>query len=177
MIGDMTTLARPYATAAFEYALQDNALPAWDGMLSSAALVAEDTGVLDLLSSPKVTKQKIADFFCGVLSKVLDTEKRNFIRLLAANNRLSILPDIAKLFAMYRAEEEKKLTVQVISAITLDEAYQQKLAAALTKKLQLQISLQCTIDPTLLGGIIVKAGDKVIDGSIRGKLNRLYESL
>ncbi len=177
MIGDMTTLARPYARAAFDYALQNNALPVWDGMLKSAALLAEEKAVFALLSSPSVTRKKIADLFCDVLSTVLDTERRNFIRLLAENNRLAILPDIADLFADYRAEQEKKLTVQVISAIALDEPYQQKLAATLTKQLQRQVSLHCTIDPTLLGGIIVKAGDKVMDGSVRGKLNRLYESL
>lgn len=177
MTGSMTTIARPYATAAFEYALQKNALLAWDEMLSSAALVAKDKAVVALLSNPTVTKQKMADFFCDILSSILDTEKSNFIRLLAENNRLSVLPDIANLFATYRAEQEKKLTVQVTSAIALDEAYKQKLAATLTSRLHLQVSLQCDIDPTLLGGIIVKAGDKVMDGSIRGKLNRLYESL
>lgn len=177
MTGSMTTIARPYATAAFEYALQKNALQTWDEMLSSAGLVAKDKAVVALLSNPTVSKQKMADFFCDILSTLLNTEKQNFIRLLSENNRLSVLPDIAKLFATYRAEQEKRLTVQVTSAIALDEAYQQILAATLTERLQLQVSLQCAIDPTLLGGIIVKAGDKVMDGSVRGKLNRLYESL
>ena len=177
MTGSMTTLARPYATAAFEYALQKNALPAWDGMLASAAMLAKDKKVLSLLANPTVSKKKMADFFCDVLSAVLDTEKRNFIRLLAENHRLSVLPEMARLFAAYRAEEEKKLTVQVMSATVLDDAYQQKLMAVLSKRLQRQVSLQCAIDPSLLGGIIVKAGDRVMDGSVRGKLNRLYESL
>ncbi len=177
MIGRMTTLARPYATAAFEYALQKNALSAWDEMLASAAFVAKDKAVLSLLASPAVSKQKMADFFCDVLSKVLDKEKRNFIYLLAEKNRLSVLPDISSLFKAYRAEHEKKLTVQVTSAIALDAAYQQELIATLSKRLQRQVSLQCDTDPSLLGGIVVKAGDRVMDGSVRGKLNRLYESL
>ncbi len=176
-MANRTTLARPYAAAAFSVALQKKALAAWDDMLQSAALWAEDKRVCLLLSDPAVTKQKLADFSCSVLSSVLDTEKRNFIRLLAEKNRLPILPDIAKLFTAYRAEEEKTVTVQVISTVMLDEPYKQKLAAALAKRWQKQVSLQCTIDPSLLGGIIVKAGDDVIDGSIRGKLNRLYESL
>jgi F-type H+-transporting ATPase subunit delta len=88
-----------------------------------------------------------------------------------------VLPDIANLFAYYRAEQEKNMTVQVASAVTLDQDYQKKLVTSLTKRLKRQISLQCTIDPTLLGGIVVRAGDSVIDGSVRGKLNRLYESL
>lgn len=177
MTMSMTTLARPYATAAFEYALQKNALPSWDAMLASAALIAKNKAVVALLSNPAVTEQEMADFFCDALSAILDQEKRNFIRLLAENNRLPVLPDIAALFAGYRAEHEKKLTVEVTSAIALDEGYQQKLIAALTKRLQRQVSLQMSIDPTLLGGIIVKAGDKVMNGSVRDKLNRLYESL
>ena len=177
MTDSMTTLARPYATAAFNMALQKNALAAWDDMLKSAALLVEDKRVRLLLSDPAVTKQKLADFSCSVLSSVLDTERRNFIRLLAENNRLPVLPDIADLFATYRADEEKTVTAQVISAVALDEPYKHKLAAALTKRWQKQVSLQCTVDPSLLGGVIVKAGDDVIDGSIRGKLKRLYESL
>lgn len=177
MMSDMTTIARPYAIAAFEYALQKNALPAWEGMLRSAALLVEQKAIATLLASPTVPRKKIADLFCAILSTVLDTEKKNFICLLVENNRLPVLPDIVKLFANYRAEQEKNLTVQVVSAVALDETYQHKLAASLTKRLQRQVSLQCTIDPALLGGILVRAGDRVIDGSVRGKLNRLYESL
>lgn len=177
MTGNITTIARPYAIAAFEYALQKNTLPAWEGMLRSAALLVEQKAIVTLLSSPEVSRKKIADLFCDILSTVLDTERQNFICLLAENNRLPVLPDIANLFANYRAEQEKKMTVQVVSAITLDETYKHKLAARLTKRLQRQVSLQCAIDPTLLGGVLVRAGDRVIDGSVRGKLNRLYESL
>jgi len=177
MMGDMTTIARPYAIAAFEYALQKNTLPAWEGMLRSAALLVEQKAIATLLSSPEVGRKKIANLFCDILAAVLDTEKQNFIRLLAENNRLPVLPDIVNLFANYRAEQEKNMTVQVVSAVTLDETYKHKLAASLTKRLQRQVSLQCAIDPTLLGGVLVRAGDRVIDGSVRGKLNRLYESL
>ncbi|MCD6039778.1 MAG: atpH [Gammaproteobacteria bacterium] len=176
-MSNLTTIARPYAKAAFEYALQKNAVPMWEEMLCSAASLIEQRSLAGLLSSPEIAKTKIADLFCDVLSSVLDAEKRNFIRLLAENGRLPILPEIANLFANYRAEQEKNMTVQVISAITLDEQYQHKLAASLTTWLKRKISLQCTLDPTLLGGIVVRAGGRVIDGSVRGKLNRLYESL
>lgn len=177
MTSSRTTIARPYATAAFEYSLQKNALQAWDSVLSGAALLASDKRVVTLLTNPTIAKHTLADFFCDFLAKLIDKEQRNFIHLLADNNRLAVLPQIAALFANYRAEHEKKLTVEVISAIALDEAYQQKLMAKLTKRFQRHVSLKMTVDPTLLGGIIVKAGDKVMDGSVRGKLNRLYESL
>jgi F-type H+-transporting ATPase subunit delta len=177
MMGDMTTIARPYAIAAFEYAMQKNVLPAWEGMLRSAALLAEQKIITQLLSSPAVTKAKLVTVFCDILSSVLDTAKQNFIYLLAENNRLAVLPDMAELFASYRAEYEKNITVQIVSAVDLSEKYQHTLAARLTKRLARQVTLQCKVDPTLIGGVIVRAGDKVIDGSVRGKLNRLLESL
>jgi len=176
-MSDMTTIARPYATAAFEYALQKNALSAWANMLNSAASLVEQKEIVGLLSNPEITRKKIADITCDILSSVLDTEKENFIRLLAEYNRLSVLPDIASLFASYCAEHEKNITVQVTSAVALDDLYRQKLAASLAQRLGRQVSLQCEINPSLLGGVIAKAGDVVIDGSVRGKLNRLFESL
>lgn len=175
--GKLTTLARPYASAAFEYALDKNALAEWDDMLKNAALIVEDPAVKALLTSPAVTSKQLMDLFTTVLAKVLDRQKKNFIGLLAANKRLPLLPDIAALFDSLKADYEKTLTVSVVSAVSLDEAYQQKLVKSLTKRLQRQVSLECEIDPSLLGGAVITAGDRVIDGSIRGKLNRLFESL
>jgi F-type H+-transporting ATPase subunit delta len=176
-MADMTTLARPYAMAAFDYALQKNSLSEWKVMLSSAALLVEEKEIVRLLSNPEILRKNTADLCCDILSSVLDAEKENFIRLLAEYNRLPVLPDIAKLFESYCAEQEKNMTVQVISAIALDESYQQKLTTRLANRLKRQVVLQCEVDPTLLGGVIVKAGDVVMDGSVRGKLNRLFESL
>ncbi len=177
----MTTLARPYAIAAFDYALQKNSLSAWKTMLSSAALLVEEKEVVRLLSNPEITRKNTADLCCDVLSSGLDAgldiEKENFIRLLAEYNRLPVLPDIARLFESYCAEHEKNMKVQVISAIELDDSYQQKLTTSLANRLKRQVVLQCEVDPDLLGGVIVKAGDVVMDGSVRGKLNRLFESL
>ena len=93
------------------------------------------------------------------------------------NKRLPVLPDIAALFASYRAEREKTVEVELISAFPLDETYKDKFTNSLTRRLQRTVSLQCDVDATLLGGAIVRAGDLVIDGSVRGKLNRLLESL
>jgi F-type H+-transporting ATPase subunit delta len=177
MTGKLTTLARPYAAAAFEYALAKNALPEWEGMLQSGALLVEDPGMAKLLNSPGVSASELGDLFCEVLAQVLTPEKTNFIRLLAVNKRLSLLPDIAALFASYRAEHEKNVTVDVISATSLSEPYQQQLIKRLSKRLQSNVTLRCQIDPTLIGGAILRAGDMVIDGSVRGKLNRLLESL
>jgi F-type H+-transporting ATPase subunit delta len=177
IFGNMTTLARPYAVAAFETALANNALPAWEGMLNSAALVVQDKQIIQLLDNPNMTVQQLSTLFCDVLAPVLDAEKTNFLRLLAENKRLPLLPDIALLFTSYRAEHEKSVDVNVVSAVVLDDVYQQKLTQSLAKRLQRKVSLHCSVDPSLIGGAIVRAGDTVIDGSVRGKLNRLLESL
>jgi F-type H+-transporting ATPase subunit delta len=173
--GKMTTIARPYVAAAFECAEAKNALPAWETMLNNAAQLTADAKVQALLATPGMTTEALGDFYCDLLATSLDTERTNFIRLLAENKRLSVLPDIAQLFQEARASREKTMKVEVWSAIPLDEAYQQKLITALTRRLQRQVTLQCEIDPALLGGVLVRAGDLVIDGSIRGKLNRLNE--
>ena len=177
MTGKLTTIARPYAAAAFEYALAKNALPAWENFLQSAALLVQDPSMTQLLESPKVTTTQRSELFCDVLASLLDTEKKNFIHLLAENKRLPLLPAIAELFANYRAAQEKSIAVHVVSAFALDESYQQKFVKALTERLQRHVSLDCKVDAALLGGAIIRAGDTVIDGSVRGKLNRLFESL
>lgn len=176
MTGKMTTLARPYAMAAFEFAMQSNALPAWEAMLDAAASVTQDQAAQRLLASPKVSSQQLLSFYEDVLAKVLiSTEMKNFLRLLAEYDRLAVLPDIAVLFKSYRAAQEKKLDVQVTSAVELTPAYQQKLIATLTKRLQRQVALECTVDPNLLGGAVITAGDTVIDGSVRSKLDRMVK--
>lgn len=170
---NMTTLARPYAIAAYEFALTQHALPAWEAMLDAASLLTQDAHVQRLLASPAVTTSQLASLYCDVLAKRLNVEMTNFIRLLAEYGRLSILPDVAELFRSYQAEQEKKLDVQVISAVPLSDAYQQTLIETLTKRLQRQVTLSSAVDPHLLGGAMIVAGDTVMDGTVRGKLDRM----
>ena len=178
IFANMTTLARPYAVAAFEAALDEDALASWKFMLEKAAQVIQDSQIMPLLDNPRVTAKQLVELICDVLHSILDTAgKKNFLHILAENKRLPLLPDIAALFTMYCAEHEKSINVDVISAVTLDAIYQQKLVQSLTKRLQRNVSLHCKVDPELLGGVLVRAGDTVIDGSVRGKLNRLLESL
>ncbi len=175
MTGKMTSLARPYAIAAFEFASDKKAISAWEIFLDAAALVSNDAAVQGLLRNPRVTSAQIIDLYCRVLAQYMNQEMTNFIHLLTQNHRLNTLPGIAELFRAYRLEQEKTLTVKVVSAIDLDQKYQQKLIAALTKRLQRQISLECRTDPKLLGGAVITAGDTVIDGSVQSKLNRMLE--
>ncbi len=177
MASHMSVLARPYATAAFEYALEHNALLSFDHALKKAALIAKDPLMKSLLSKPGVSNDKLLEIFSDILSQDLSTPLQNFLHILAENKRLPLLPDIATLFHAFYEEYQKQTTVFVTSATDLDKRYHDLLTDSLSKRLKVKVSLVCETDPSLLGGAIVRAGDLVIDGSIRGKLNRLLESL
>jgi F-type H+-transporting ATPase subunit delta len=177
MIG-ATTLARPYALAAFEYAQDKKALSAWEALLMASAEIAKDPAVVRLMDRPEVTSAQLADFFCDVLQAMLDRQdKRNFIFLLAEHKRLSLLPAITKLFKSYHAAIEKILSVQVSSAVELTQPMKDKLTKALENRLKQKVSLECKIDPSLLGGMMVRAEDNVMDGSVQGQLKRLLSVL
>lgn len=175
MTGNFTSIARPYALAAFEFALAKNALPAWEELLKTAATVANDPLIIQFMASPDVDKDQLASLFCDVLASELDDSMKNFIHLLADHKRFAVLPAIAEQFHLHREKYEKNVTVDVSSAVPLDADQQKRLVQALTTRLKLQVTLQCTVDPLLIGGVTVRIGDKVIDGSVRGKLNRLTE--
>lgn len=173
----LTTIARPYALAAFEYALDKQELSAWESMLLNAAHIIENKDMADLLHSPSVTQEQLVDVFEEILHLSMDQEKKNFLSLLGEYGRLEALPEIAALFGDYRADYEKTITVQITSAVSLNAVHQQKFIDALTRRLKRKVTLECAVDESLLGGAIIRAGDMVIDGSIRGKLNRLIESI
>ena len=172
-----TTVARPYAKAAFEYALQHHALAQWSDMLRYAALVVEDKHVQPLLIHPKVSQEQIAELILEICAKAFDQQGENFIRLLAVEHRLAALPEIVKLYEYYRAEQERVVTAEVTSAFPLDAQAQAQMAEALAKRVQREIKLHCEVDSQLIGGAIIKIGDFVIDGSVRGKLARIASTL
>lgn len=177
MTEKLTTLARPYALAAFEYALDNHDLAAWEMVLVDAANIVHDKNMLQLLDNPQISQPQLADIFCDVLAKKLDSGKKNFIKLLSEKGRLIALPEILALFNRYREDYEKTITVEITSAVKLDKTFQQKFIDALTRRLKRKVTLHCNVDESLLGGAIIRAGDRVIDGSIRGKLNRMIESI
>ena len=176
-MADRNTIARPYAKALFEFALGHKKLDAWSAALALAAAIVRDARVRNLLTSPHVTPEQLADLLIGMVGGKLDEEGRNFIRVLAQNRRLGFLPEIAVIYEKLRAEEENTVDVTVTSAVALDAALQRKFAAALSARLKRDVRLQCETDPSLLGGAIVRADDLVIDGSLRGRLERLDAEL
>jgi len=172
-----SNIARPYALAAFEYARDKEQLQTWKAFLGSAATTATDATVAKLLNNPETSPEKLYELFSGVLTSLLDAERKNLLKLLAQNRRLMVLPEIAAIFNNLYAALEKTSTVRVITAINMSKEYEMKFAQALSKRTGREVTLECEVNPSILGGAIIHIGDRVIDGSIRGKLTRLYQSL
>jgi F-type H+-transporting ATPase subunit delta len=175
-MADKTTVARPYAKAAFEEAQKDKRLAPWAESLETAALVVQDPRVQVLLGNPTVSNDDLAKLVLDLAGKQLDEHGRNFVQTLAENRRLAYLPEISTLFDELKDEAEGVVDVTVTSAAPLENGQRETLAAALRRRLKRQIRLKCATDPTLIGGAVLQAGDLVIDGSVRTRLNRIaYE--
>jgi len=172
-MAEKATIARPYAKAAFESARQHHALERWSKVLATASSVVQDERVAGLLSSPRVTPEQLSGLIADIVGGDLDEQTRNFLATLAGNRRLVLLPEIASMYEGLRAEAENTADVQVISAVELSEAQQQRLAQALKKRLKREVRLHVAVDASLIGGAIVRAGDFVIDGSLKARLDRL----
>jgi F-type H+-transporting ATPase subunit delta len=176
-MAELSTLARPYARAAFEFAVNVNDLAAWSASLSTAAKVSQAENMQKVLSSPSLTSEQQAKQFVDVCGDELSANAQNFIKVLAENKRLPLLPEITSLFDEFKANREKSVDVEVATVFELDEALQQKLAATLSEKLEREVNLQTTIDKDLIGGVVIRAADIVIDGSISGRLAKLSEAM
>ncbi|RTR05671.1 F0F1 ATP synthase subunit delta [Halomonas nitroreducens] len=177
-MAELSTVARPYAKAAFEHAVETKALADWSGMLATVAqVVADDDMRRRVLGNPRLSSAQKADALVDICGDAVDDGVRNFLRLVGQKGRLAALPAIAEQFELLKAQQEKRMDVNIVSAFPLDDGQQDKLASALAKRLNREISITTQVDSTLLGGVILRAGDTVIDGSVRGRLNRLHEAL
>ena len=172
-MAEKVTIARPYAKAAFAYAQKQNALARWSELLAAASSFVQDEGVARLLTSPRVSPQQLADLVADGSAAGPQELARNFISTLAENRRLGYLPEIAAMYETLRADAENVADVEVTSAVPLDEAQRQRLGAALKKRLKRDVRLHCGVDASLVGGAIVRSGDLVIDGSLKGRIDRL----
>ena len=176
-MSSLTTLARPYSKAAFELARSDDNLAGWDDMLSAAAAVTADEGMARWLQSPHSTAAKAVDIVVEALGGDVDSRFQGYLGVLADNDRLSLCSEISGLFEQLRQEAEKRLRVRVVSAAILQDWDVERMQSALAKRFDREITLNNEIDPEVLGGAIIYAGDQVIDGSLLGRLNRLESSL
>lgn len=180
-MSDNSTIARPYAKAIFEYAQETKALANWSLVLDELSVALALSNVQEFINNPAVTKAECSELLSSLFERIAGKNElvsvHNMIDMLAQNKRLELLPEIATQYNAMRAEEEKTLTVEVQSFDVLTKDQEEKLALALSKRLQREVNLNVSIDKSLLGGAIITAGDLVIDGSVRGQLNKLRSDL
>ena len=176
-MAERATIARPYAKAAFEYARDAKALAEWSQGLKTAAEIVADPRVAPLTKSPQWSAADLVSLITDVAGDKLDAGMQNFVRVLAENHRLLLLPEIAAHYEEFRSAVENTVDVEVVSAVKLDAAQSGKLSAALAKRLKRNVRMKNSVDATLLGGAVLRAGDLVIDGSLKGRLERLATEL
>lgn len=176
-MSEAITIARPYAQAAFDEAQKLNALRAWSEMLLSLTQAVNNPEVQAAVSNPRVPAVQIAGLMDALLGTSASVQQRNFVRIVVDNRRLLVLPEIAELFEARKAEAEKSVNVVVDSAFELSAAQQDKIAASLKKRLAREIKLTCNVKKELLGGVVIRAGDKVIDGSALTRLAEMANAL
>ena len=176
-MAEKQTLARPYAEAVFELAKAQNQLKKWSEMLAFIAAVAADERMRRIADDPRVARTRFLALFLGVCDQQVDEHGANFVRLLVDNRRLALLPEIVAQFEALKAEAEARIEATVVSAFALETAQLQRLGEALQRKLGREVNLTPQVDQALLGGVVIRAGDLVIDGSVRGRLQELAAHL
>lgn len=176
-MAEVSTIARPYAKAAFEHATEASELAQWSEALATAAVVSSDPDMRRLLDSPSLGNDAKAVIFIDICADSASDGVKNFITVLAENKRLAALPAISQAFEVLKAQKEQAVDVEVISAFELTTEQQDMLARKLKNKWQKEVSIKQRVDDSLIGGVVIRAGDLVIDDSIRGKLMRLTESV
>jgi len=172
-MSDNAITARPYAQAVFELARDEGRFPHWSEVLRRLADLAGQEQVSALFSHPKVGRDDIAAILIEGCGDLLNDAGKNLVHLLVRNGRLVALEDIAEQFENLRAGEEQTINAQVESALPVSEAHQQKIAQALEKRLGRKVTLEVSTDASLIGGAVIRAGDLVIDGSVKARLEKL----
>lgn len=172
-MAEKQTTARPYAEAAFALATERGALGAWSEMLGFIRAVAGDANMARLASDPRTDRARFVELFLDVCGQRLTAEGANFVRLLAENRRLGLMPEIVAHFEHRRAEAERRIEADVVSAFALEPAQIENLERALKRRFGREVRVNARVDAALIGGIVIRAGDTVIDGSVKGRLAAL----
>ena len=175
---ELSTVARPYARAAFSFALdQDGGLAHWSRMLQLLSAAVNESIVQAALDDPLLTMDDKTSFLFDLMGDDLSDQGRNFIGVLAEYDRLALIATVAEQFEVLKANHEKTLDVSVTSAYEVSEDDQQRLSDALRGKLQRDINMETDVDESLIGGVLIRAEDTVIDDTVRGRLTRLAKAL
>ena len=167
------TVARPYAQAVFELARDAGDFAPWSAMLDFLEKVVADPQMRPLLGDPTIRKGVLAGLLQDICGDRLTAQGRNFIQVLADAGRLALVPQIGLLYEQQRTEAEGVTEVEVISAYPLDDREKQKISSAMAQRLGKQITINARIDKQLIGGVVIRAGDAVIDASVLGRLRQL----
>lgn len=176
-MAELSTLARPYAKAAFEYADSSNKLAAWGEMFASVAAIAVDDKVQDLLNAPALSTDVVSAQFIEVCGDLLDDQAKNLVSALAENKRLALLPQINDQFQLLKAAKDQEVDVLIETAFALAADELERFKQALAASLQRNVVIETQVNEELIGGAVIRAGDTVIDGSIRSKLSKLSDAL
>lgn len=176
-MADLSTLARPYAKAVFELARDSGKLKDWSAQLAAIAEAVADPQLSRLIGHPALTRAQLAAILGEALAKQLDSEGQSLLRLLADNGRLKSAGFIAEQYEALRAEAESRVDVEITSAVAVEKPQQDALAESIRKRLARDVAVQWKTDAELIAGAVIRAGDLVIDGSVRGELERLQTAL
>jgi F-type H+-transporting ATPase subunit delta len=176
-MSNATTLARPYAKAAFELANADNATDRWSEMLSLASALVTDETLANLLESPQLTSSQVVQVLSDTGGEAFDSRFRDFLTVISENKRFSLLPEVTNLYQRLREEADKLLRVKVVSAFELDEDQATRMKDALAKRYEREILLESEVDKSVIGGAVIYADGQVIDGSLKDRLAKLSNSL
>jgi F-type H+-transporting ATPase subunit delta len=176
-VQEKATIARPYARAAFAHAQQEGALVRWSEMLGLLAVIVSDAQMRKILHHPHLSEERLMEFVDGLCGDRLTAGGRNFLKLLVESGRLDVAPEIHEQFERKRADAERISEVEVITAFELDAAQKDRLAELMAKRLGCKVDLSSVVDSSIIGGIVLRAGDSVIDASLRGRLRRLGNEL
>jgi F-type H+-transporting ATPase subunit delta len=176
-MAELATIARPYAEAAFKLALENRNLAGWSDMLSLLAGVVEDDAIASRISDPNIDDRALESLLLGVFGDKLDGQGRNFLQVLIQNKRLMLLPQIREQYEELRREHEGVVEATIVSALPMDDAQTGMLVAALEAKQGRKVTARVEIDPELIGGVRIVVGDKVIDATVRGRLDAMAAAL
>ena len=177
MAAENTTVARPYAEALFKRAQECKKLDDWSEALALLSAVASDEQVAAIIANPSIDRDQVAAFVIGVCGDNLDAEGQNLVKLLVENDRLGVMPEIASLYETLKNEAQGAIDATLIAPYVVKPAEEKKLAESLKKKLGRDVRITSEVDPELIGGAIIRAGNLVIDGSVSGQLRKLATEL
>ena len=176
-MADNASIARPYAQAVFDLAQETNSFDEWSAALSHLTAISNDDDFSALVSDPRVESSRITDLLVDLCKDNLPEGGDNFVTLLVQNGRVDALTDIEQLFNELVAKAKAIVNAHVTTAIALTDDQKSSLASALESRLGLKVEIEETVDVSLVGGAIVKAGDLVIDGSAKGRIEKLTTAL